>query len=349
MLMRKAGALPLAALLVLAGMPVSATLAKPPGLPLKQKDACLEKAPQQEVHSEAIVENTPRGSTKEPGEKGVKPPATMVFALSVDSVAGILSGMAAGQLPASSRASAIEEWSDWTPLLELFCDKAAAQSDSVSQASPAQDLGGWNVLLNLLGHNSCSFGIEITAALPLRAQPRFEPGKESPKQTKDHEQNAVDLSICPYLRSKEIRAETKVTMTASVLANLGKIQTARELYDQAEREFSAGHFDAACLKYQEVQKLCPGSRFDEQAGARLAEVKGAKDSESWTANEEEEINQPCNWWPKGVPMNCKIHLPGLNVIANLNQDGHGSVSLAFSLVVGAAFDLFDDLSRMLPR
>ena len=75
--MRTAGALPLAVLLVLAGMPLSATLAKPPGLPLKQKDACLEKSPPQEVHSEAVVENTPRGNSKESGEKGGKPPATI--------------------------------------------------------------------------------------------------------------------------------------------------------------------------------------------------------------------------------------------------------------------------------
>ena len=52
------------ALLLLAGMRDSTALAKPPGLPVNQKDACLEKATPLEVHSDQVAENRPAAEAK---------------------------------------------------------------------------------------------------------------------------------------------------------------------------------------------------------------------------------------------------------------------------------------------
>ena len=53
-----------ATVLLLAGLPHSAALAKPPDLPFMQKDACLEKAAALEVHSAQIEMNTPASAGK---------------------------------------------------------------------------------------------------------------------------------------------------------------------------------------------------------------------------------------------------------------------------------------------
>jgi hypothetical protein len=316
MLMRTAGALPLAALLVLAGMPVSATLAKPPGLPLKQKDACLEKAPQQEVHSEAVVENTAPGNSKEPDEKGVKPPATIVFELGIDSGTGVFSGM------------------------------AAAQGTANSETTPAQELGeGWSQLFGLLGGNSGLFVLEITAALPVERAPASKPATELIKQWEtlgtiralwdriNDQANISPLSACPYMRARETTPPAAAEpMATSVLDNLGKIEAARKLYDEAEKERLAGHFHNACRAYQAAQKLCPGSRWQEQASARLAEMQAAQ------AEGEEEEEQPVDWWPKGIQMHGKVRLAGISVTVNLKENGHGSLSFGYEMLLGLAWD-----------
>ena len=316
MLMRTAGALPLAALLVLAGMPVSATLAKPPGLPLKQKDACLEKAPQQEVHSEAVVENTAPGNSKEPGEKGVKPPATIVFELGIDSATGVFSGMAAAQ--------------------------GAADSETTS----AQDLGeGWNQLFGLLGGNSGLFVLEITAALPVEREPASKPTTELIKQSETFgpisaiwerikdQANTSRPSTCPYMRARETTPPaTAEPVATSVLDNLGKIEAARKLYDEAEKERLAGHFHNACRSYEAARKLCPGSRWEEQASTRLAEMQAAE------AEGEEQEEQRVEWWPKGIQMHGKVRLAGVNVTVNLKENGHGSLSFGYEMALGLPWD-----------
>ena len=79
-------------LLLLTGMPAPAIQAKPPGLPAAQKDACLEKSPQQEIHSEPVIEGVSPGNVNASSANSARPAATMVFEFSIDSAAVISPG-----------------------------------------------------------------------------------------------------------------------------------------------------------------------------------------------------------------------------------------------------------------
>jgi hypothetical protein len=307
--------MPLAALLVLAGMPVSATLAKPPGLPFKQKDACLEKSPPQEVHSEAVVENTARENSKEPGEKGVKPPATIVFELGIDSGTGVFSGM------------------------------AAAQGVADSETSLVQELGeGCSQLFTLLGGNSGLFVLEVTASLPFEREPASKLSTKLINQSETSgpisanarikdQANTSRPSVCPYIRAQEsMPPATAETAAKSVLDNLGKIEAARKLYDEAEKERLAGRFHIARRSYEAALKLCPGSRWEEQARARLAEMQAA------LTEAEEEEEQRVEWWPNGIQMQGKVRLASVNVTVNLKENGHGSLSWGYEMAPGLPWD-----------
>ena len=304
---KRLGEILLPVLLLLAEAPASTIQAKPPGLPVSQKDACLEKSPQQEIHSEPIVGEISLRIAKVSDDNAAKPGATIVFEFGIDSATGIFTGMAAGR------------------------------ASSMSQASLAEELGeGWNRLFGFRGGSSGFFGMEITAGLPLGEQPSSEPGRESSAHANDRRQNRTP-SDCPYMQAQGMKLPPKA-MTASVLDNLGKIETARKLYDQAEKERCAGHLDSACRNYEEVQRLCPGSRFDEQASAHLAELQPAKESESRRAQDEEEEDYFGNCWPKGIEMHCKVRLAGLNVTVNLKENGRGSLSIGYETLLGLAYD-----------
>jgi len=216
----------------------------------------------------------------------------MVFEFSIDSAAGIFSGI------------------------------AASQALSASSASPAQDLGeGWNRLFDFLGGTSGLFGMEMTAAIELPVPP-----------------HPLEPSKCPYVQAQATKPPTKnALVAANVLDNLGKIEAARKMLEQAEQERCAGYIDMACRKYQEVQKLCPGSRLDEEAGSRLAELH-AKDLNSPGDGEEEQEEHAADWWPKGLQMHCKVRLAGLNVTVNLKEDGHGSLSIGYAVLLGVLWD-----------
>ena len=78
---------------------------------------------------------------------------------------------------------------------------------------------------------------------------------------------------CPYLREKEAEENRKPAAPADlkgdILENLGKLKEARELYQMAEDWQRQGRAEEACLLLDQVQRLCPGSRYDQMAAHQL--------------------------------------------------------------------------------
>lgn len=89
---------------------------------------------------------------------------------------------------------------------------------------------------------------------------------------------------CPYLNQKALQAQQQAKEPAglanSVLENLEKITRARKTYFAAERLRRTGNPDEAIQKYEEVQHLCPGSRYDRLAAKRLDQLHAAETAEA---------------------------------------------------------------------
>jgi hypothetical protein len=80
---------------------------------------------------------------------------------------------------------------------------------------------------------------------------------------------------CPYLKAQEAPRPIPPAPAApcrTVVDNIGKLEQARKLYEQAEFYRRTGKNGAAVAYYDRVRELCPGSRYDRMARARLAEV-----------------------------------------------------------------------------
>ena len=71
--------------------------------------------------------------------------------------------------------------------------------------------------------------------------------------------------------------------------------------------------------------------------SRMAELH-AKDLNSPGDGEEEQEEHAADWWPKGLQMHCKVRLAGLNVTVNLKEDGHGSLSIGYAVLLGVLWD-----------
>lgn len=101
--------------------------------------------------------------------------------------------------------------------------------------------------------------------------PQFDSSQPSP-QTKAAPPQTGPGSTCPYLE-----AETEETPPSpdpaqfhgDVLANLEKLKIAEHLYSQAEQRRREGKLTDARRDYEQVRKLCPGSRYDAMAANKL--------------------------------------------------------------------------------
>jgi type II/III secretion system protein len=84
-------------------------------------------------------------------------------------------------------------------------------------------------------------------------------------------------ATCPYLKAQAAKkAAPEAPASAapcSVQENLEKLERARKEYLQAEFYRRTGHPKSAYFIYKHVQDLCPGSRYDKMACARLEELK----------------------------------------------------------------------------
>jgi tetratricopeptide (TPR) repeat protein len=86
------------------------------------------------------------------------------------------------------------------------------------------------------------------------------------------EKRASDTA-CPYLRQQAAGAgKPAAEVPGDPLDNLRKLEEARKLLRQADFFRRVGHPDAARFYYGLVHRLCPGSRYDEVATARLSRL-----------------------------------------------------------------------------
>jgi tetratricopeptide (TPR) repeat protein len=89
----------------------------------------------------------------------------------------------------------------------------------------------------------------------------------------------ADGYSCPYMKQKQHSPQPAVTdasdLANGVLENLAKLKRAEKLYRKAEQMRQNGQVDQACQLYEEMRRLCPGSRYDELASKALDEVRAA--------------------------------------------------------------------------
>jgi hypothetical protein len=117
---------------------------------------------------------------------------------------------------------------------------------------------------------------------------------------------AEEPSACPYLKkqgtAKASSAADAVGLGNSVLDNLERLTKAHQFYRKAEHYRRTGRFDTACEYYERAQQVCPGSRFDHLAEARLREVYAERAAEAAHSGcEEQEV----------LPMPHKVREPEL--------------------------------------
>ncbi|HEV3118515.1 MAG TPA: hypothetical protein VGY58_15805 [Gemmataceae bacterium] len=324
------------ALLLLAGMRDSTVFAKPPGLPVNQKDACLERAAPLEVHSEQVAENRPAAEAKPAKTAPAKSEPTVLIEITVDSDKGIFTGMAAGSAHARADTSCIEQLTD-----------------------------GWNFLRGYLDGDLGLLGVQLTAELPLDTSTSQQRAQQLTNQEEDLREirkeweriwftdepsHLTTASECPHMQGQARKTAAKEPAVGSVLENLQKLEQARKLYEQAETERKANRFENACQKYEAVQKLCPGSRLAHEASSRLTEVQTVTKPASTEAGTEEEENTPIAWWPRGVQVQGKARVAGLAMNLVLKGDGHGSVffSLGAESAVGYPFYIWGKYQALAP-
>jgi hypothetical protein len=102
---------------------------------------------------------------------------------------------------------------------------------------------------------------------------------------------------CPGECCKDAEAWLKST----VVENLQKLEKACQLCRKAELCCEAGQFDKACQLYEEVLRLCPGSRFAPAATKGLQDVQARRSAEAAAAcAEEQEMIPP----PKPAKKKC---------------------------------------------
>jgi hypothetical protein len=90
----------------------------------------------------------------------------------------------------------------------------------------------------------------------------------------------VATGNCPYLHRQEPKhaplCNMPWSMPEDVLGNLKKLEEAETAYQIAEAYRRQGQFDLASAGYGIVQRLCPGSRYDRMAEARLRQLAAEK-------------------------------------------------------------------------
>ena len=300
MLMRLAKVCMTAVLLLLAGMPGSAAVAKPPVLPNESKDANLEKAPQQEIHSQLIVES--RQVDPLHGNRA-KPAGPSLLILYFDSDSSTLSAINAGR----------------------------SRLDVDYHSLPGLGEIG-NQLFRFLSGKAEFLGLQITAELAVRER--------------------ASQSRCPYAQTQTKNSQAKEAPEApTVLDNLQRLEEAGKLYERAERERCAGRIGCACRKYEAIQRLCPGSRFDLQASRRLADMDAKLPNASELSVEEEE-DSAIGGRPSDPQVHCKLRIGVMDLTMNL-QDGDRWMNMSYIMEIGAVVDCWDEIrisvSNYFPR
>jgi hypothetical protein len=276
--------------LLLAGAPQIPVLAKPPALPIDPKVKLQETPPQPEVHSEPIQNDVELGT--EFGRAVLlneEHNGTLGFGISIDSTAGCIFAfnLAMGQ-----------------PV------EALSETEGVfAEVS--------SFLLACLNGNSGFMGIEINGALPVK------PAAEARPNGDDH---STGLR-CPYLQKQRTRSGRAATneQPTTVLDNIQKLQKAQELYGLAEGERQKGHIKSACYLYEQIQRLCPGSRFDREARHRLAQAHAEPQHGAGESDTEEEEPDPLDLWIPGAQMTCKIRAGNFSLHATVQPNGRGSL------------------------
>lgn len=102
---------------------------------------------------------------------------------------------------------------------------------------------------------------------------------------------------CPYLNEKAARekakaAAKKIEALGDPLSNLDKLEKAEELYRKALFHQKAGRTREAIACYEEVRRLCPGSRYDDMAGVELKQIAAGKPATTPPAEATEEQETP---------------------------------------------------------
>ena len=100
---------------------------------------------------------------------------------------------------------------------------------------------------------------------------------------------------CPYMKGKEAARGGTVIAEGeklSVLDNLAKVEKAGCLFEQGEYYRRTGHAAAACFCFEQVRRLCPGSRYDEMAARQLRALQAAALSEERPVEGEEQEIPP---------------------------------------------------------
>jgi len=133
-------------------------------------------------------------------------------------------------------------------------------------------------------------------------------------------------TTCPYLRT-QAAVKTKANGKAEdsvdgVLENLQKLQQAEGLLRKAEHQLRKGDFESACKNYEQIQKLCPGSSYDHEAGARMVQIYVGILSRTAIA-EGEEQEAACDKDTKG-----EISLGPITISWQIDSQGHGSLTMA---------------------
>jgi hypothetical protein len=302
--------------LLLAGTPQPSVLAKPPGLPIDPKVKYQESPSQHEIHSEPIKNDTEIELAFGGGQAGQHGPGTLLFGIGLNSQTGVV------------------------------CNLTFAMGGADSSSSETSDLFSQvlHLLLDQLDGTHGFIGIEINGELSTDSSD-MEQVTPAAKETKPSAQAKTSQPVstsCPYLqrhRTGQPRAQEKCE-TTTVLQNITKLEEAQALYQKAESARAAGNLRGACKSYQEIQQLCPGSRFEQLARQRLADVQAQRKQQSTEGETEEEETNPIPWWPSGTQVRCTVWLGGLSVTTNAGPEGHGSLMFGLryeSLTDAAAF------------
>ena len=305
--------------LLLAGTPQPSVLAKPPGLPIDPKVKYQESPSQHEIHSEPINNDTEIELAFGRGQTGQHAPGTLLFGIGLNSQTGVV------------------------------CNLTFAMGGKDCSSSETSDLFSQvrHLLLDRLDGTHGFMGIEVNGELSSNSpdMEQVTPVAPAAKETKSSSQGKTSQPVstsCPYLQrhgTGQPRAQEKCE-TTTVLQNITKLEEAQALYQKAESARAAGNLRGACKSYQEIQQLCPGSRFEQLARQCLADVQAQRKQQSTEGETEEEETNPLPWWPSGAQVRCTVWLGGLSVTTNAGPEGHGSLMFGLryeSLTDAAAF------------
>jgi hypothetical protein len=102
---------------------------------------------------------------------------------------------------------------------------------------------------------------------------------------------------CPYQPRQTASPDVRAEWDRGVLDNLRNLEKARLLNKEAESCIARGRVGPACLCYEQIQRLCPGSRFDREAAARLHALHAAW-ANATDVGDAEEQESPEAWKPQ---------------------------------------------------